>query len=131
MATGTQTTLNTSSTPLFVGYNPLLPAVDWNRPWSGKIDSVRLYSRALTAEDIGFLATTENPSTDINFSQYQAMELRIPSRVGFTYQIQESPDLTTWFNAGSAFSGDDTLKRVYRTINQTRRFFRVVITENP
>jgi arabinan endo-1,5-alpha-L-arabinosidase len=57
--TGTQ--VNTTSSILKVGYNNIgtPPGGDWNTPFSGSMDDLRIYNRALSAAEVQALAVPE------------------------------------------------------------------------
>ena len=54
--------LNTVPTPLHLGYDNLFPYVDWNRAWDGKVDNLRIYSRALSQAEVEQLYANDGNS---------------------------------------------------------------------
>lgn len=58
----------------------------------------------------------------------QAAKIRWQSQTGKTYQIQYSYDLITWFNFGTAVSGNNQIKEVFDSADSdAKKFYRIKI----
>lgn len=120
------------SAPFTIGFSPV-----WGRPWRGRIDQVRLYSRALSTPEVENLYASETggipePTLEIRVSQ---VELCWDSSVGVSYQLQYRSDLTTNFwvpvftnylrgNGGVLCTNDVVWP------DQPRAFYRLVTTNS-
>ena len=71
---------------------------------SATLDDVRIYSRGLSEEEVSQLYQYELRSLPRLSVAVKTIELRTEVEVGKTYQLQASPNLTTWTNWGSAFT---------------------------
>jgi hypothetical protein len=64
------------------------------------------------------------PTVTIN----NAVNLQWQTQTGHTYQPQYSFDLSTWFNLGSAITGDGTIKSLFdSSTSQAKKFYQVQI----
>ena len=58
----------------------------------------------------------------------QAVKLRWQSQSGKIYQVKYSYDLATWFNLGSAISGNGQIKEVFDSTNSdAKKFYRIEV----
>jgi len=91
----------------------------------GQISDVRIYNRALSSNEVQQLYAYEsNPNPPL--SVYTAIELDFFALPGQTYQIQNSGDLTNWFNIGSPITGNNqTIQQFFSTRGTNGQFFRV------
>ena len=88
------------------------PGPNSRRNWSGAIDDVRIYNRALTSSEVAQLYFDEAPPI-LNIRK--AVYLDSPNlKVGSNYQIQASSDLNTWTNFSSPFTATNS---IWRTTN--------------
>jgi hypothetical protein len=89
--------LQASALPLGIGRN-LETTGDW---FSGVIDDVRLFNRALTKVEIEQLYVMESPER-VTIKKAVNVE-GVSLLVGSNYQLQTSADLQTWIDHGAAF----------------------------
>ncbi len=72
------------------------------------------------------ITISSGSGTEFQIRIHTAVELEIKTRVGHTYQIECSSNLTSWSNYGSAFPGDgQTQYRLCSTRDPNQRFYRV------
>lgn len=58
--TNTTVTMGTTSTPIIGAFGNVATTTDsWNKPLNGSVDEIRIWKKALTASDIGFLYQLE------------------------------------------------------------------------
>ena len=96
-----------------------------NQRWSGKIDDIRIYNRALSAqevEDLYYYEAPEQPSVTINVKTVQVTMHVKPTK---TYQLEASLDLQNWTNVGDPFVASTS--EVVQEFNaiEVGRFFRL------
>jgi hypothetical protein len=73
------------------------------------IDDVRIYNRALSADEVQQLYLLEAPEI---VSIQKAVYLTSPNlKVGTNYQVQVSTDLTNWTNVGDVFTATNSTWR--------------------
>ena len=62
---------------------------------------------------------------------FKTVLLRVPTKAGISYQVQESLGLDQWRNYGAPVTGDGTVKSVcYENLGIPGAFFRVVPSRN-
>ncbi len=124
--------INYGTFPLRIG-GPFITVAD-QTGLDGVLDDVRIYSRALTADDVACLyaVTAHEPSLAIRKTDASQVELCWTSQSNATYQVQYCADLTTspWSTLGGCVAGTGTTNWVYDTIPDpaSQRFYRVVVT---
>jgi hypothetical protein len=94
---GTQ--INLGAGPFFMGYGA-------GQYYTGWLDDVRIYNRALSADEVAMLYEYESgPRVDL----IKAVKPSFTGLyIGTNYQLQLSGDLNTWTNHGSPFSATNT-----------------------
>ncbi|MEI7939913.1 MAG: LamG domain-containing protein [Verrucomicrobiota bacterium] len=122
-----------------VGYHSaglVMGAADLWTPWrgfySGKIDDVRIYNRALSGNEVQQLYAFESlpiialaASTNTVTPSFSNLYLRT------NYQLQVSSDLNTWTNQGSPFTPTNTVMaypQYFDVLNWNRLFFRLQLS---
>jgi hypothetical protein len=111
---------------LFIGHRPL--AGD-NNPFTGELDDVRIYSRALSISEVQQLYAVESgPRVDL----IKAVKPSFANlSLGTNYQLQMSSDLSTWTNTGSVFTATNTsmiYPQYWDVYNWGKLFFRLQIS---
>ena len=78
----------------------------------GKIDEIRIYSRALSPDEIGSLYRYESQSQVTLVKAIKPSFSRLI--IGRNYILQVSSDLIIWTNQGKMFTATDTSMEVLR-----------------
>lgn len=97
-------------------------------PWFGKLDDFRIYDRDLSASEIQQLYEAEKPAV-VNIRKAVSLEFS-GLKMGSNYQLQISPALNTWTNAGTPFPATNTTIRStqYWDVDEwSERYFRLQI----
>ena len=106
-------------------------AIDSEQSWSGKIDEVRIYQRALSTNEIQQLYQDQSPAPQLT-TVAQALRLNTTNLVvGASYQIQNSTDLTNWNNYGAPFIAISTNSPQYVDVTGSLGFFRIIFAPVP
>lgn len=79
------------------------------------IDDVSLLSSGFGAPNVPPLAATATPTVEISWQ----------SKTGQDYQVQSSSNLTGWSNFGGVIPGDGSIKAVYDSMVDPKKFYRV------
>jgi hypothetical protein len=79
------------------------------------IDDVSLQSAGFGAPNVPALAATVTPTVEISWL----------SKTGKNYQVGSSPDLSGWSNLGGVIAGDGSIKAVYDSMVDPKKFYRV------
>lgn len=112
-----------SGKPVIIGNDPS----GGNRFFTGKIDDVRIYNRALTSSEVAQLYAHESGITvNINKAVFLSSD---SLNVGLNYQVQASSDLINWTNQGSVFTATSASwqsANYWPIANWNQIFFRVV-----
>ena len=120
-----------------VSYGGVFPApyAALNRHWftsgssarmSATYKNVRIYNRALSDSEVQSLYTTDFPG---KLTIYTAIELGFVTQSNLTYQIQASPDLSTWTNFDVPILGTGTnWFKTYSIRGQPQLFYRVQVS---
>jgi len=112
-----------SGMPIIIGNDPS----GGNRFFTGAIDDVRIYNRALPSSDVAQLYTYESGfAVNINKAVFLSSD---NLNVGLNYQVQASSDLTNWTNQGSVFTATSSSwqsTNYWPIANWNQLFFRVV-----
>jgi hypothetical protein len=92
--------------------------------FGGSLDDVRVYSRALSGQEIAALYAEE---LEINPSLLPASGLRVHFQTvtGQKYQLQASSDLITWTNVSSPIQGDGGVWSLPCTLQGPQLFYRL------
>ena len=114
-------TLQVTSIPLGIGRN-LQTGTDW---FSGTIDDVRLYNRALTKAEIKQLFSIESPIPTLAIKT-AAVKLEWFARTNVTYQVEWTTNFQTWSNLTSVL-GSDNNTNITDWVDGTGRFYRLVV----
>jgi len=126
-ATTTRFYINGIQTPTTYATAPLKPtdftigSQNGIRFFSGQIDDVRVYNRALTSNEVTLLFRYETYPLTIK----TAVELNWITINNQTYQIQNSSDMTNWTNVGSPFVGVGGFTNKFFSVNGTNLFYRL------
>jgi hypothetical protein len=95
--------------------------------WSGKIDDVRIYNRALSPYEVAQLYYVESaPSISIQKAVYLTANNLL---VGSNYVVQASTDLINWTNQDSVFTATNSdwqSTNYWNVANWNQLFFRLV-----
>jgi hypothetical protein len=95
----------------------------WQLYYTGAIDDVRVYNRALTSQEIRELYVLERGN--ILSIETAAMRLRWPTISNVTYQLQWSIDFQNWSNLFSVLgTGGET--NFVDWVVDPRRFYRLI-----
>lgn len=112
-----------SGKPVFIGNDPS----GGNRFFTGAIDDVRIFNRALNSNEVAQLYAYESGYIlNINKAVYLSSD---NLNVGGNYQIQASLDLINWTNQGSVFTAASASwqsTNYWPVANWNQLFFRVV-----
>lgn len=112
------------ATSYLIGANNSNPSIDFF--YSGLIDDVRIYNRALSESEVAQLYSIEGSFLNIR----KAIYLDTANvQVGSNYQLQVSPDMQNWTNHGSPFTATDSYWRstnYWDVENWDQLFFRLV-----
>ena len=112
-----------SGMPMIVGNDPS----GGNRFFTGAIDDVRIYNRAMPSNEVAQLYANESGITvNINKAIFLASD---SLNVGLNYQVQASSDLINWTNQGSVFTATSASwqsTNYWPVANWNQIFFRVV-----
>lgn len=100
------------------GYN------DWFL--AGSLDEVRVYNRALTAEEIGILYAVDAGRADGVRIAVETVRITMDVIPGTSYLLQSSPDLTTWTDYGSAFVATSANHTVSVNAVESGRYWRLI-----
>jgi len=98
--------------------------------FTGLIDDVQVYDRALSDSEIQFLF--ENPGMTTGqqpLAIYTAVELVFPTQSNMVYQLQYQNNLgsTNWINLGEPFFGDGTTNSILQSTRLSgQRFYRLL-----
>jgi trimeric autotransporter adhesin len=97
----------------------------------GLLDQVRFYNRVLTSEEVGQLYQFEKGELPRLSVVVKTIQVRSEVELGKTYQLQASPNLTTWTNFGSSFAA--TVNAYTNNVDVTSGYlyFRVQEITNP
>jgi hypothetical protein len=76
-------------------------------------------------DDVSLQAAGFGSPTTLVATATPAVEISWSSKTGKTYQVQSSPDLSTWTNFGGVISGDSTTKSVYDLMTLPAKFYKV------
>jgi hypothetical protein len=116
--------------PFTIGLSPV-----WGRPFHGRIDQVRLYSRELSDSDVlsVYQAEAQGLAIPLLHIRLSEVEFSWETQAGRAYSLQYSSDLSpgVWFPLSSnAFVGTGGLFRANDaiTVGQPRRYYRLVLT---
>ena len=121
-ATGTGTLGAPSSDPLEIANSGTC-----DQYFTGLIDEVRIYNRALSYEEVGQLYEgTTHAETLVLSSQGTQLTIGASGDPGFSYFIQSSPDLIHWTNAGIVVPAIGTFQ-TNLPISGTNMFFRAML----
>jgi len=94
--------------------------------FTGFIDDIRIYNRALDTNEIQQLFQYESGAGQLSGAA-QALRLNSTNLVtDGSYQIQESPDLINWTNYGSPFTATSTNAPQYVDATASKGFFRIL-----
>lgn len=97
---------------------------DGTVPFQGRMDNVRIYDRALSAQEIARLNAVE--SGQILTLRKAVFAEASDLEIGTTYQLQLSTDLQTWANYGTAFTATNSNWRSdYQDIDCDQLYFRL------
>lgn len=89
----------------------------------GLIDEIRVYNRALPAEEIQQLYSIEAPA-QIDIAR--AVKLLLTNlKIGTNYQLQFSYDLNAWMNLGSNFTATVSTNSYYMDADGQTKYFRM------
>ena len=92
---------------------------------SATYKNVRIYNRALSDSEVQSLYTTDFPS---ELTIYTAIELGFLTQSNKIYQLQASPDLSTWTNFDSQIQGTGTnWFKTYSIRSQPQLFYRIQV----
>ena len=98
----------------------------WRGFYSGKLDDVRIYNRALSSSEVQQLYALESEPI---VSVRKAVSPSFSNLYrGTNYQLQVSGDLTTWTNQGSPFTPTNTVMdypQYFDVDNWGKLFFRL------
>ena len=112
-----------SGMPLIIGNDPS----GANRFFTGAIDDVRIYNRALTSSEVAQLYANESGITvNINKAVFLSSD---SLNVGLNYQVQASSDLNNWTNQGTMFTATNSSwqsTNYWPVANWNQLFFRLV-----
>ena len=123
-------TLGANSSPFTIGWSPI-----WGRPFYGRIDQVRLFDRALRAEEVQNLYAIETGGSGSPWLRVRvsAVELCWDTEPGASYSLQYSTALApgVWVpistypiqGAGTPFCTNDVVLP-----GQPIRYYRLVVT---
>ena len=124
----TNTVVNPNTPPsstLYIGTSADLTAGS-DGIFHGVIDDLRIYNRALTANQVAQLYVLESPLT---LNVRKAVYLDSPNlSVGTNYQVQVTSDLVNWTNFGTAFTATNSSWRTtnyWDVDNWNQLFFRL------
>jgi hypothetical protein len=112
--------------PFLIG-SPTLVA-GWDPPpesWRGKIDDVRIYDRALTEAQVRTLHRYERNPLPSLIIEVKTVQVRLQLETGRKYQLQSSPDASSWTNTEEAFVADSPVVTRDFDAFETGRYFRV------
>lgn len=105
-----------------------IESVPGDTAFHGVIDDVRLYSRALSTNEVAQLYAIESAPT---FQIKKAVYLSDNSLyVGSNYQVQVSTDMTNWTNSGSPFTATSSSwssTNLWPVDNWNQLFFRLLV----
>jgi photosystem II stability/assembly factor-like uncharacterized protein len=109
---------------------------DQGNTWSSMESSVSADLRSIAYSNGRWVATGSNGvilTLDDSISNLQvdldirlSVELRWQSQIGVNYRVYSSTDLKTWSEEGSPIIGDGSVMSKHKTIEGTKRFFRVL-----
>jgi hypothetical protein len=112
------------------------PASTWNLPdgdfwigyaplsyYDGGLDDVRVYDRALEADEVTSLYNVEAVLPAEELAVYQAVELQFITNVGFHYALETSADLVTWKPWGDVFEGTGQATSILVSVKGTGQSF--------
>lgn len=107
-------TLNTGNLDVKIGsrQNAIIELTPTDAYFVGIIDDVRIYSRALSTNEVAQLYTIESPEV-LNVKRAVYLDSQ-NLKLGTNYQVQVSGNLTNWTNYGSAFTATTN---TWRTTN--------------
>jgi hypothetical protein len=93
---------------------------------NGKLDDLRIYSRALSTNELTSLFRYETAFPPEIAGTTRALGLQLGNLVtGAYYQIQTSSDMSTWTNYGVAFLATSAFSVQYVDVGWSNAFFRV------
>jgi hypothetical protein len=97
---------------------------DGTVPFKGRLDNVRIYDRALSAEQIERLNAVE--AGQLLTLRKAVFAKTSDLEIGTTYQLQLSTDLQTWTNYGPAFTATNSNWRSdYQDVDWDQLYFRL------
>jgi hypothetical protein len=112
-----------SGMPTIIGNDPS----GGNRFFTGAIDDVRIYNRAMSANEVAQLYAYESGYIlNINRAVFLSSD---NLNIGLNYQVQVSSDLANWTNQGSVFTASSSIwqsTNYWPVANWNQLFFRVV-----
>lgn len=100
----------------------------WNPPperWRGKIDQVRVYSRALSDSEVRDLFHYESPGVPAVRVIVKTVRLDFILKVGRKYQVEASSDLNAWSALGDPFVAVSSESTREVDAAESGRYFRV------
>jgi hypothetical protein len=94
----------------------------------GSVGDIRIFNRALSANEVAQLYALEAPPATIGIRKAVYLEAS-NLRLGTNYQLQISSDLNTWTNTGSAFTATNSIWRStnYWDVDWNQLYFRFQI----
>ena len=118
---------NVTSDKLFIGWNGNISHLGGEQ-FFGAIDDVRIYNRALSADEVHSLYLYESGPLVILLKAVKPSFSRLA--IGTNYQMQISSDMVNWANEGTAFTAtSETMvyPQYFDVENFNKLFFRVQI----
>jgi hypothetical protein len=93
-------------------------------PFIGTIDDVRIYNRALAAEEVRALYSLQkNPNPWLAIEKRNAIQMFL--KPGKTYQIESSSDLVKWSDYGRSIVAEREIESAAAIAEERNRFFRL------
>ena len=98
--------------------------VDTQHAFTGSLDDVRIYNRALSTNELAQLFQIESAPILNAFNAIGVATANL--KVGTNYQFQVSSNLVNWINSGSVFTATNSSWTNYYPATSTSQFYRLL-----